>query len=66
MVEFEKTACDPKRLFQSSFRLNEEERFRKTCVPNLLKYEKDIKTRVEEYEKSNRYSQFPLLVLTDS
>ncbi|KAJ1961362.1 hypothetical protein H4R35_007453, partial [Dimargaris xerosporica] len=50
MVEFEKSASDPRRLFQSSFRLNEEERFRKTCYPTLLGMEHRLHIGLQEFE----------------
>ncbi|KAJ3061160.1 hypothetical protein HDU98_002951 [Podochytrium sp. JEL0797] len=50
MREFEVSASDPKRLFRSSFQLVEEERFRKTCVPSLLKLEEELKKIVLVYE----------------
>ncbi|KAJ3241610.1 hypothetical protein HDU77_010959 [Chytriomyces hyalinus] len=52
MTEFEhKTANDPTRLFRSSFQLNEEERFRKTCVPTLLKLEARLRKEIEDFER---------------
>ncbi|KAJ3227265.1 carboxypeptidase C prc1 [Chytriomyces hyalinus] len=52
MTEFEhKTANDPTRLFRSSFQLNEEERFRKTCVPTLLKMEARLRKEIEDFER---------------
>lgn len=50
MVEFEKTASDPRRLFKSSFQLLEEERWRKTCFPTLLKMEEDLVFAVQKLE----------------
>jgi hypothetical protein len=50
MVEFEKTASDPRRLFKSSFQLLEEERWRKTCFPTLLKMEEDLVVAVQGLE----------------
>ncbi|KAG2179725.1 hypothetical protein INT44_006573 [Umbelopsis vinacea] len=50
MVEFEKTASDPRRLFKSSFQLLEEEKWRKTCFPTLLRMEEDLETAVRELE----------------
>lgn len=50
MVEFEKTASDPRRLFKSSFQLLEEERWRKTCFPTLLKMEEDLAAEVQDLE----------------
>ncbi|KAJ3072465.1 carboxypeptidase C prc1 [Podochytrium sp. JEL0797] len=51
MRDFEVSASDPKRLFRSSFQLVEEERFRKTCVPSLLKLEEELKRIVLVYEQ---------------
>ncbi|KAJ3055135.1 hypothetical protein HK097_011372 [Rhizophlyctis rosea] len=53
MLEFEKTASDPRRLFRSSFQLNEEERFRKTCFPTLMKMENALKVDVAQFEIDN-------------
>ncbi|KAJ3003545.1 UNVERIFIED_CONTAM: carboxypeptidase C prc1, partial [Siphonaria sp. JEL0065] len=53
MVDFEKSASDPKRLFRSSFQLNEEERFRKTCVPSLIKLEDVLKSRCRSFEEEH-------------
>ena len=50
MNEFELTASDPKRLFRPSFQLNEEEKFRKTCVPTLLQLETKAKEAIQKYE----------------
>ncbi|KAJ2955521.1 hypothetical protein NQZ79_g8492 [Umbelopsis isabellina] len=50
MVDFEKTASDPRRLFKSSFQLLEEERWRKTCFPTLLKMEDDLVAAVQNLE----------------
>src|SRR5689334_229559 len=36
MKDFESRASDPRRLFQSSFRLLDEEKFRKNAFPNLI------------------------------
>ncbi|KAJ3125484.1 hypothetical protein HK098_000243 [Nowakowskiella sp. JEL0407] len=56
IIEFEQSASDPKRLFKSSFQLNEEERFRKTCFPTLLKMEDVLKLTIVEYEnETGRY-----------
>ncbi|ORX93989.1 hypothetical protein K493DRAFT_408158 [Basidiobolus meristosporus CBS 931.73] len=50
MIDFERTASDPKRLFRSSFQLNEEERWRKTAYPNLLKFEEQLIEAIMIYE----------------
>lgn len=49
MIEFEKSASDPARLFRSSFRLIKEEKFRKTAYPTLLKLEATLRTLVARY-----------------
>ncbi|KAF7722174.1 carboxypeptidase C prc1 [Apophysomyces ossiformis] len=59
MVDFEKTASDPGRLFQSSFILNEQERFRKSCFPTLLKLDKKLMHAVQKFE---RVSKKPFIV----
>jgi hypothetical protein len=51
MIDFEKKASDPKRLFQASFRLNEEERWRNTCLPHLLLLDRQLIKAIGEYEK---------------
>lgn len=50
MIEFEKIASDPRRLFKNSKQLLNEEKFRKTAAPNLLNLEKEILNRIENYE----------------
>jgi hypothetical protein len=51
MIEFEKSASDPRRLFQSSFRLLEEEKWRKSCWPNLVKIEDQLISACLAYEE---------------
>ncbi|KAF9408562.1 hypothetical protein BGZ94_002271 [Podila epigama] len=51
MIAFEHTASDPKRLFQSSFQLVEEEKFRRRAYPTLLKLECTLIELVEKYEQ---------------
>ncbi|KAI8335085.1 microtubule associated protein-domain-containing protein [Chlamydoabsidia padenii] len=51
MIDFETSASDPKRLFQASFRLMEEERWRKTCFPTLLHLDDLLIKAVQEYER---------------
>jgi hypothetical protein len=51
MIEFEKVASDPKRLFKSSFQLLSEEKFRKNAVPNLLKIEDELLREINKYEE---------------
>ncbi|CAG8474486.1 13102_t:CDS:10 [Cetraspora pellucida] len=48
----EKTASDPRRLFQSSFRLLEEEKWRKSCWPNLVKIEDNLINACIAYEEA--------------
>eukprot|EP00842_Homolaphlyctis_polyrhiza_P005346 jgi/Hompol1/5812/HPOL_000729-RA len=54
MKEFETTASDPKRLFRPSFQLNEEEKFRKTCYPTLIKMEAHLRQAITQYEAENK------------
>jgi hypothetical protein len=49
MKAFEVTASDPRRLFQPSFRLVQEERFRKTAVPTLLKLEQRLMDELRQW-----------------
>ncbi|KAJ3261136.1 hypothetical protein HK103_006445 [Boothiomyces macroporosus] len=61
--QFEVTASDPKRLFKPSFQLLEEEKFRKTCFPTLLKLENELKSSIELYQQNGnefRYKDFTL------
>ncbi|KAI9313815.1 microtubule associated protein-domain-containing protein [Dichotomocladium elegans] len=51
MIEFEKAASDPKRLFQASFQLVEEERWRNSCFPNLLQLDEDLFAAVRAFEE---------------
>ncbi|KAJ3043911.1 carboxypeptidase C prc1 [Rhizophlyctis rosea] len=53
MREFEKTASDPRRLFRSSFQLLEEEKFRKTCFPTLMRIENSLRRDVASFEAEN-------------
>ncbi|KAI7865402.1 microtubule associated protein-domain-containing protein [Spinellus fusiger] len=56
MVDFEKNASDPKRLFRASFQLMDEERWRKTCFPTLLQLDADLIYAVKDYEQlSGKY-----------
>lgn len=50
MKLFETTASDPRRLFKPSFRLVQEEKFRKTCFPNLMKLETSIVKKVKQFQ----------------
>ncbi|KAI1316161.1 carboxypeptidase C prc1 [Mortierella claussenii] len=51
MISFEQSASDPKRLFQSSFQLVEEEKFRRRAYPTLLKLESTLIEAIEKFEK---------------
>lgn len=51
MNEFEKVASDPRRLFQSSFQLNKEEKFRKSAYPSLLNLEEEISKKIASYNE---------------
>lgn len=53
MIEFEKNASDPKRLFKSSVQLNKEEKFRKNAFPNLLRIEHEIIRELTHYENEH-------------
>lgn len=50
MREFEKSASDPARLFRSSFQLLQEEKFRKTALPNLLNLESHIRSLLSDFD----------------
>ncbi|OAJ38995.1 hypothetical protein BDEG_22880 [Batrachochytrium dendrobatidis JEL423] len=50
MKEFETSASDPRRLFRPSFQLVEEERFRKTCYPTLLRIESKLRASIVSAE----------------
>lgn len=51
MINFEKSASDPKRLFKSSFQLLDEEKFRKTAYPTLLSIESKLVKDIDEFER---------------
>lgn len=51
MIDFEKTASDPKRLFQASFQLLEEEKWRNNCLPRLLYLDRQLIKALNEFEK---------------
>ncbi|KAI8913055.1 hypothetical protein DFJ77DRAFT_66603 [Powellomyces hirtus] len=53
MVAFEKTASDPARLFRPSFQLMEEDRFRRSAYPTLLKTEQEIRDAVARVQSSD-------------
>ncbi|KAG0312152.1 hypothetical protein BGZ97_011432, partial [Linnemannia gamsii] len=65
MIAFEQTASDPKRLFQSSFQLVEEEKFRRRAYPTLLKLESTLLNAIikfeQEQEQSFMYEGLPYL-----
>jgi hypothetical protein len=50
MIDFEKTASDPKRLFQASFQLIEEEKWRNSCLPRLLHLDRALIKALQEFE----------------
>ena len=54
MRAFELTAKDPNRLFGPSFRLMEEDRFRKTAYPSLLRLESQLEAELQAFKE-----QFP-------
>ncbi|KAF7684736.1 hypothetical protein TCON_0109 [Astathelohania contejeani] len=56
MIDFEKVASDPKRLFKSSFQLVNEEKFRKNAVPTLLKIEEELMREIDFFE--SRFGKF--------
>lgn len=51
MQQFEQSARDPNRLFGPSFRLMEEDRFRKTALPTLLRLEADLETALRDFQE---------------
>lgn len=57
MIAFEQTARDPKRLFQSSFQLVEEEKFRRRAYPTLLKLESTLLNAIIKFEQGKSVSQ---------
>lgn len=66
MVDFEKSASDPKRLFKSSFRLNEEEKFRKSSYPMLLQVESGLRMKILDWEQTKKKRFFKQLDLLSS
>lgn len=50
MRAFELTAKDPNRLFGPSFRLMEEDRFRKTAYPSLLRIESQLEADLQNFK----------------
>ncbi|KAI7899233.1 microtubule associated protein-domain-containing protein [Cokeromyces recurvatus] len=51
MIDFEKTATDPKRLFKASFQLIKEEKWRKSCYPRLLRLNRQLIKSIQEFER---------------
>ncbi|KAJ3097237.1 hypothetical protein HDU97_005061 [Phlyctochytrium planicorne] len=66
LKDFEKSASDPQRLFQPSFRLMEEEKFRKTGVPTLLNKEEKLKKAIATFEQIGERFVNEALVVFDS
>ncbi|KAI9229960.1 MAG: hypothetical protein DHS80DRAFT_13150, partial [Piptocephalis tieghemiana] len=62
MVDFEERASDKKRLFGNSRQLMDEEKWRKTAYPNLLKLEDQLAQAVLGYEEG----QGRLFIIEDS
>jgi hypothetical protein len=58
MKEFESKASDPARLFRSSFQLNQEEKFRKTAYPTLLKVESELTDSLANYQTATGGSKW--------
>lgn len=56
MIDFEKIASDPRRLFKSSFQLLSEEKFRKNAAPSLFRMERELLEKIGEYE--NQFGPF--------
>lgn len=54
MQVFERTASDPARLFAPSFRLLQEERFRKSALPTLKRLEARLVKELEEFDASEQ------------
>ncbi|KAI9327299.1 hypothetical protein DFJ73DRAFT_140349 [Zopfochytrium polystomum] len=50
LIDFEKNASDPRRLFLPSFRLLEEEKFRRNGIPTLLAIESKLRSSVTKFE----------------
>ena len=50
MKAFEVSASDPARLFQPSFRLLQEEKFRKSAIPNLLRLEGRLRDALGKWD----------------
>lgn len=53
MVDFEKTASDPKRPFRASFQLLEEEKFRRTCSPTLRRLDESLLKAIQDFERAS-------------
>jgi hypothetical protein len=56
MKAFEVSASDPARLFQPSFRLLQEEKFRKSALPTLLKLEARLKKEMGNWDGKFPYN----------
>ncbi|KAI8616257.1 hypothetical protein BC830DRAFT_215506 [Chytriomyces sp. MP71] len=57
LIEFEKAAGDPSRLFSgSSLRLLEEEKLRKSALPTLKQMENRLRKMLNDYEEDTNYS----------
>ncbi|KAJ3068423.1 hypothetical protein HDU98_008387 [Podochytrium sp. JEL0797] len=56
LIEFEKAAQDPSRFSGSSIRLLEEEKFRKSALPNLKKMENSIRKQLNEFEEATDHA----------
>lgn len=59
MKAFEVSASDPARLFQPSFRLLQEEKFRKTAVPSLLRLEEKLLGSLRQWSGPFGYDGHP-------
>lgn len=54
MIDFEKTASDPKRLFRASFQLMEEDKFRRTCFLALRQLDEPVLKAIQGFERASR------------
>lgn len=55
MKRFEVSASDPARLFRSSFQLNQEERFRKTAYPTLMRLERELVQSLRTFAATHNF-----------
>lgn len=53
MLVFEKSASDPARLFAPSFRLVQEEKFRRSALPTLRRLEQKLLLEMDQWEAEN-------------